>query len=107
MLQYLPYLVFVGATVQLIGTFFYVKETVRGNTRPNKVTWLMWSVASLIAAFAGFSAGAGWAVIPVFMAGFGPLMVFISSFVNKNSYWKLGTFDYLCGFFSLLALVLW
>jgi hypothetical protein len=27
--------------------------------------------------------------------------------VNKKSYWKLESFDYLCGFFSVLALVLW
>jgi hypothetical protein len=41
------------------------------------------------------------------MSGFGPLLVFIASFVNKNSYWKLERFDYLCGLFSVLALVLW
>lgn len=37
----------------------------------------------------------------------GPLLVFIASFVNKKSYWKLEKFDYLCGFCSVLALVLW
>lgn len=41
------------------------------------------------------------------MSGFGPLLVFIASFVNKNSYWKLERFDYVCGLLSLLALVLW
>lgn len=101
------YLVFIGAAVQLLGIFSYIKETLRGNTKPNKVTWLMWSVAPLIATFAALADGVGWSVLPVFMAGFGPLLVFIASFVNKNSYWKLETFDYLCGFCSVLALVLW
>ena len=103
----LQYLVFIGAAVQLLGIFSYIKETLRGNTKPNKVTWLMWSVAPLIATFAALADGVGWSVLPVFMAGFGPLLVFIASFVNKNSYWKLETFDYLCGFCSVLALVLW
>lgn len=36
-----------------------------------------------------------------------PIAGIFVSFVNKKSYWKLEKFDYLCGFFSLLALVLW
>jgi hypothetical protein len=42
-----------------------------------------------------------------FMVGFGPLLIFLASFVNKKSYWKLTRFDLLCGALSLLALVLW
>jgi hypothetical protein len=41
------------------------------------------------------------------MSGFAPLLVFIASFVNKKSYWKLTPFDYICGILSLLALILW
>jgi hypothetical protein len=107
MTQYLQYLVFVGAAAQLVGIFSYIKATLRGQTKPNKVTWLMWSIAPIIAVSAAFSDGVRWAVLPTFMAGFGPLLVFITSFINKNSYWKLERFDYLCGFFSALALILW
>ena len=103
----LKYLVLVGAAIQLIGIFSYIRETSKGNTKPNKVTWFMWSVAPLIATAASLYAGVTWAVVPVFISGFGPLLVFIVSFFNKNSYWKLERFDYLCGFFSLLALILW
>jgi len=103
----LQYLVILGAAVQVIGIFFYLRNTVRGVTRPNRVTWLMWAVAPLIATAAAFSDGVRWAIIPVFMSGFGPLLVFIASYVNPKSYWKLGIFDYICGAFSILALVLW
>jgi len=103
----IKYLVIVGAIVQLYGVFFYIKETLRGNTKPNKVTWLMWSIAPLIATAAGMADGVSWAVLPVFMSGFGPLLVFIASFVNPNAYWKLERFDYICGLFSALALILW
>jgi hypothetical protein len=105
--QYVQYLVIIGAIVGLVGVFSYIKETLRGNTKPNKVTWLLWSIAPLIAAFAELSDGVRWSVLPVFMCGFGPLLVLIASFVNKSSYWKLEIFDYLCGICSLLALVLW
>jgi hypothetical protein len=103
----LKYLVFIGVLVQLIGIYSYGREVVRGNAKPNRVTWLMWSIAPLIATAAGLASGVSLAVIPVFMSGFGPLIIFILSFTNKKSYWKLERFDYLCGFFSLFALVLW
>ena len=103
----LKYLVFLGAFAQLIGIYSYGREVIRGNAKPNRVTWLMWSIAPLIATAAGLASGVSLAVIPVFMSGFGPLIIVILSFANKKSYWKLETFDYLCGFFSLLALVLW
>lgn len=107
MLQYLPYLVFIGAVVQLGGIYSYIKDTVRGDVKPNRASWLLWSIAPLIGTAAALVNGVEWAVLPVFMSGFGPLLVFIASFVNKNSYWKLEKFDYLCGFLSLFALVLW
>jgi len=101
------YLVFIGALAQFIGIASYIRETIKGKTKPNKVTWLLWSIAPLIATFATLSNGVKLSVIPVFMAGFGPLLVFISSFINKKSYWKIEKFDYVCGVLSVFALVFW
>ena len=103
----IQYVVILGALVQLLGVVSYIKETVRGNTKPNRVTWLMWSVAPLIGSIAAFSDGVRWAALPVFTSGFFPLLVFIASFVNPKSYWELKKFDYLCGLCSALALLLW
>ena len=104
----LPYLVFVGAVV---GFFFgilpYIKDTLKGKTKPNRVSWLMWSMAPIIGAAAAVADGVGWAALPVFTNGFYPLLVFIASFKNKNSYWKLEKFDYFCGFLSAMALIFW
>lgn len=102
-----PYLVLLGATVNTWGIFFYIRDTLRGQTKPNRVSWLLWSVIPIIATAAALSDGVGWAVLPVFMAGFNSLLVFGASFLNKNAYWKLGIFDYACGLLSVLALVLW
>ncbi|MDP3093635.1 MAG: hypothetical protein Q8N16_02620 [bacterium] len=101
------YLVFVGAAATLFGALAYIKGTLAGRTKPNRITWLMWAVAPLIAFAAGLSDGVGWAILPVFTAGFFPLIIFLVSFVNPNAYWKLQIFDYICGLFSILALVLW
>lgn len=103
----LQYVVLIGAFVGSIGVYVYAKETILGKTKPNKITWLMWSVAPLIATAAALSDGVRWAVLPVFVSGFGPFVIFISSFVNPKAYWKLETFDYICGACSVLALILW
>ena len=103
----LEYLVIVAAAASLLAASVYIRSMFVGRTKPNRVTWLMWSIAPLIAAAAAFSNGVGWAVLPVFMAGFSPLMIFTASFFAKKAYWKLSTFDYFCGALSGLALVMW
>ena len=45
--------------------------------------------------------------VRTFMAGFVPPTILIASFVNKKGYWKTTKFDYFCGLFSVIALVLW
>lgn len=101
------YWLIVGALIHISSTSVYLLNTLKGKTKPNRMTFLMWAIAPLIGVAAALADGVGWAVLPVFMAGFGPFLIFLASFVNPNAYWKLGPFDYLCGFFSAVALVLW
>lgn len=103
----LEYLVFVAAIATLVATFVYIRSMLRGGARPNRVSWLMWSIAPFIAAAAAVSNGVGWAALPVFMSGLSPFLIFTASFVLKKAHWKLTTFDYFCGVMSGLALVLW
>jgi len=103
----LEYLVFVAALGSLIGALAYIHSMFRGATAPNRVTWFMWSVAPFVATAAAVSNGVGLAVIPVFMSGFSPFLIFTASFFTKKACWKLGAFDYVCGALSGLAIVLW
>jgi hypothetical protein len=99
----------VASLIQFFGgTLFYVRDTLRGESKPNRMTFLIWAAGPLIGVAAGVTAGAAWwALLPVFVGGFGPLVIFLSSFVNPNAYWKLGVVDYICGGFAILALILW
>jgi hypothetical protein len=103
----LEYLVLVAAAASLTAAMVYIRSMFKYNTKPNKVTWLMWAVAPLIATAAEVSNGVGWAALPVFMSGFCPLLIFSSSFFTKKAQWKLTKIDYLCGALSALALLLW
>lgn len=103
----LEYIVLAGAACSIIGAAAYIRSMFRGQTKPNRVTWFMWLVAPFIATAASLSQGFSWAVIPVFMSGMSPLMIFVASFFTKKAYWKTSKFDYACGTISALALVLW
>jgi uncharacterized membrane protein len=101
------YVVFIGVFVNVIGGFAYIRDTLRGETQPNRVSRLLWSVSTFIAAFAALQNGVGLAALPVFASGLVPFLIFLASFVNPKAYWELRPFDYVCGLFSVLALVLW
>lgn len=102
------WLVVLSAFIIILGAFAYIRDTLKGKTKPNRVTWAMWALASLTGVGAALSAGAYlWAAVRIFLGGFLPLLVFLASFVNSKSYWKLTAFDFLCGVSSVLALIVW
>lgn len=100
--------VYLGALLSLTGSLNYVWNTIQGKTKPNRVTWFLWALAPLVAFAAMLGEGVSFkASLMTFMVGFGPLLVFLSSFVNKNSVWKLTRFDMICGLLSLVGVIAW
>jgi len=100
-------IIYIAVIVSLIAYFFYFKNIFYGSTKPNLVSWFIWMLAPLLGFFFDIKAGAGLSALPVFLAGFGPLVVIIISILNKNAYWKLTAFDFICGIFALISLVLY
>jgi hypothetical protein len=99
--------VFLGAAVGLAGSLVYARDTFRGVTQPNRVTWLLWTVAPLLATVAELRQGVGLQWVMTFMVGFGPLLVLSASFLSRSGAWKLGAFDLVCGAVSFGGLVGW
>lgn len=99
--------VLLAALINFIGTLSYLTATIKGQTKPNKVTWFLWALAPLIAFSAQMQEGVGLPALMTFMVGFSPLLIFLASFINKSSVWKITKFDILCGTFSLLGLFFW
>jgi uncharacterized membrane protein HdeD (DUF308 family) len=101
------FLVLVAAFASLLAALAYIHSMFKGKAKPNRVTWLMWSIAPFIATAAAEFNGVSWAVVPVFVSGFSPFLIFLSSFFHTKAYWKISKFDYFCGALSGIALVLW
>lgn len=100
-------LVFLGALLSILGSARYSLQTIRGHTRPNRVTWFLWAAAPIIGFVAQLGGGVGLTSIMTLSIGLGPLMIFVASFVNPASYWRIGAVDVACGCVAVLALVVW
>ncbi len=107
-LSWIHWLVILSAFISVAGASVYIRDTLAGRTKPNRVTWSLWATAPLIGAAAAIASGAAfWAVVRVFLAGFMPLLIFLASFINRQSYWRINRFDLGCGSLSVAALFVW
>ncbi len=99
--------IYLGTAIGAAGTAVYLRDTLRGTTQPNRVTWLLWAIAPLLASAVEFSDGVGLRALPTFMVGFMPLLVFVGSFHNSASVWKIRRIDYACGAISVVGTLVW
>jgi hypothetical protein len=99
--------IIVGALIGAAGAFAYLWDTIRGKVKPNRVSFLLWSVAPMIAFAAQIKQGVGLESLMTFTSGFLPFLTFSASFVNKKAEWRLTPFDAACGLFSAAGLGLW
>jgi hypothetical protein len=99
--------VYLGAALGAAGSLVYVWDTLRGTTQPNRVTWLLWAFAPLLAFAVELHSGIGLRALTTFIIGFMPLLVFIASFHNSAAVWKIRRIDYVCGVMSLAGTAAW
>jgi hypothetical protein len=99
--------VIIGTLLGAAGAVAYLWDTIKGKVKPNRVSFLLWSIAPMIAFAAQIKQEVGLESLMTFSTGFLPLLTFIASFTNKNAEWKLTKFDLICGFLSLAGLIFW
>ena len=102
-----PRFVFLAIAVSLVGTSSYVRDTLRGVTSPNRVTWGLWGIEGLLVFVVEVQQHVGLAALMTLTMGFIPLVVVAVSFRNPHLAWKIGPFDVFCGAVSVLGLVFW
>src|SRR4030042_5490917 len=99
--------VIIGTLIATLGSVGYLIDTIKGRIKPNKVSFLLWSIVPFIAFAAQIKQGVGLEALVTFKAGFLPFLIFIASFINKKAKWQLTKIDFICGALSLLGLTLW
>jgi hypothetical protein len=101
------YFVVIGTLIGAFGSIAYLIDTIKGKVKPNRVSFLLWSIAPFIAFAAQIKQGVGIESLMTFSTGFLPILTLAGSFFNKKAEWKLTKFDLFCGFLSVVGLVLW
>lgn len=101
------FLILFGILFNSIGTLFYFIGTLKGNIKPNKITFALWTFTPLVVFWAQIDQHVGIQTLMTLSISLLPFSVLVASFFNKNAYWKIQKFDLICGFLSLLGLFLW
>jgi hypothetical protein len=93
--------------ISVLGTSTYIRATLAGQTRPNRVTWFLWGLAPLIVFAAQMGEQVGLTAVMTLVAGVSPLLVLAASFANRDAYWAVTARDLACASLSVLALGAW
>ncbi len=90
--------VFLAVAINLAGVIVYSYSVVKGNTRPNRVTWFILSFAPLLAFAAMMLQGVSFREsVFTLETGISPLIIFVSTFFAKQPKWEITKFDLSCG----------
>jgi hypothetical protein len=63
MAELAPILGVLGGAVGVVDTVPYVRDTVRGTTRPHRGTWLIWGVLAILVSLSQRADGASWSLV--------------------------------------------
>ncbi|HEY5437912.1 MAG TPA: hypothetical protein VIJ99_03340, partial [Acidimicrobiales bacterium] len=102
-----PRFVYLAAALSVVGGFSYIRSTLAGKTRPNRVTWSLWGVEGVLAFAVEIQQHVGLASIMTLMLGLVPCVVVVASFRNPLGVWRIGLFDGVCGAIAVVGLIFW
>jgi uncharacterized membrane protein len=99
--------VFLAIAVSVVGVSGYIRDTLRGVTSPNRVTWSLWAVEGVLAFIVEVQQHVGLASLMTLAMGFVPFIVVLATFRTPHRAWKISKFDIVCGAVSVLGLIFW
>lgn len=92
--------------IQIGSAVPYVRSILRGTTKPNVISFVIWATLSVIDVAAQTSAGASWSIVLPIVITFNTLLVValgIFGYGYKKYHWP----DFLCFALALGALAVW
>lgn len=101
-----PALAIISGIVQILSVVPYVRDMFWGRTRPNIVSWSLWTVLQSIALAAQLSAGFSWSMLLLAAMTLNTAFVVVLA-ARGYGYRQYGGLDYTCGVIGAAAIVLW
>lgn len=96
----------IAGIIQVAAMAPYLKSILKRETKPNIVTWTLWTCLQLIALMAQFSHGASWSVIWLVATTFNTSLVVILCLLGYG-YGKIGRVEKVCFFLCVVAVGFW
>jgi hypothetical protein len=84
----------------------YLIDILKGKSKPNLVSWVTWTLLTLIATAAAFSSGEFVAAIFTGAAALETGLVVVFGLL-KHSYVKYSSFDVICQISAIVGIILW
>ncbi len=102
------WIIYVAATIRLVGGVRYVWIVLRGKARPNPVSWLLWSITPAITFVAALSSETFNPSMLVTVAiGMSPLLVFVASIIKNPKLLRWTQLNITCFIIALTGIGLW
>ena len=95
----------IAGILALLGYIPYIISIISGKTRPNKATWVIWSIVGALLAFSFLAEGdknAIWLPLGYFL---GPLIIAVLSLRYGYSVW--GKLDKICIIAAIISILPW
>lgn len=101
------YTVYVAAMINASGIIGYVRDTVRGNTFPHRITWFLWGFIPLVTVAVQVREHVGIQTVMTFSYFATAMAVLVMSFVARRGSWEVTPFDWACGGVCLAAVAVY
>ena len=96
----------VSGILAAVSVIPYIKDILHGSTRPNVVSWFLWTLLLLISILAQMSAGASWSVIFLIGDFVGTFSIFWLCLIGYG-YRQYGYLELSCLTLAIVAIISW
>lgn len=98
-------IVIIASMLAVVGNLPYLRDVVKGRTKPHPYTWLVWSIVSLTVFFGQVAKGAGLGAIPTGVSEIFTIIIFFFSI--KYGFKNIRKVDTYFLIIALLGLIPW
>lgn len=95
----------IAALLAIVGNVPYLRDVIKGKTKPHAYTWLIWSIVSAVTFFGQVAKGAGVGAIPTAASEIFTIIIFLFSL--RYGFKKHSRTDTIFLIVALLGLIPW
>lgn len=97
----------IAAFLALFSSYLYIRDILRGNTKPHTYTWLIWAIVTTIAFLGQWVSGGGPGSWATGVAAVVTIITLVLSLQGKYGTKDITNFDKVCLLLALLSILPW